>query len=294
MPGGICHFSTSGVAGYFTRNTFRQNGSQSISVALDAGEEQPFYFCGNIVEDNVATEVTSTILVSQEPFGEICYNIFRHNTNIAGGTIYIVGTTNVRIHHNIFEGNMTLDSEQGSIVHSISSGQVTLDSNWIAGNNSQTITCDQFEGCSIDAQNNYWGAPSGPYHPTLNPGGQGDTLWSDSVLFIPWLTAPPDTALPNAIQDHERPMMPRTWELLDVYPNPFNASLQIVLAGFTGNDFEITLHNLLGQRVDVIHRGALTGGQLAYLPSPLLSSGVYFVNARDRQGIQTRKVVLLK
>ena len=37
----------------------------------------------------------------------------------------------------------------------------------------------------IDATRNWWGDASGPYHETLNPGGQGDPV-SDYVDFIPW------------------------------------------------------------------------------------------------------------
>lgn len=36
-----------------------------------------------------------------------------------------------------------------------------------------------------DARYVYWGDPSGPYHPTLNPSGLGDTV-SDNVDFSPW------------------------------------------------------------------------------------------------------------
>lgn len=43
---------------------------------------------------------------------------------------------------------------------------------------------------SVDATDNYWGALSGPFHPTLNPSAVGDRV-SDGVLFDPWLTAPP-------------------------------------------------------------------------------------------------------
>jgi hypothetical protein len=41
----------------------------------------------------------------------------------------------------------------------------------------------------IDAEHNWWGHSSGPYHPDSNPGGLGDTV-SDYVDFIPWLTSP--------------------------------------------------------------------------------------------------------
>lgn len=41
----------------------------------------------------------------------------------------------------------------------------------------------------VDATLNWWGDPSGPYHPTLNPSGKGDRV-SEDVLFEPWLNAP--------------------------------------------------------------------------------------------------------
>ena len=37
----------------------------------------------------------------------------------------------------------------------------------------------------VTATLDFWGTPSGPYHPTLNPGGTGERV-SDGVLFKPW------------------------------------------------------------------------------------------------------------
>ena len=52
----------------------------------------------------------------------------------------------------------------------------------------------------MNAQNNYWGTPAGPYHPTLNQTGTGNKV-SDNVDFIPWLTedsfAPPTPQPPT-------------------------------------------------------------------------------------------------
>ncbi|MFN3762308.1 MAG: Ig-like domain-containing protein, partial [Anaerolineae bacterium] len=42
-------------------------------------------------------------------------------------------------------------------------------------------------GGVITATYNWWGDPTGPYHPTLNPGGKGNRV-SDRVLFDPWAT----------------------------------------------------------------------------------------------------------
>jgi RHS repeat-associated protein len=41
----------------------------------------------------------------------------------------------------------------------------------------------------MTATNNYWGSPSGPFHPTLNPDGVGAEV-SDRVIFEPWLREP--------------------------------------------------------------------------------------------------------
>jgi predicted outer membrane repeat protein len=41
------------------------------------------------------------------------------------------------------------------------------------------------ESLIVDAEHNWWGHPTGPYHPDSNPGGQGDPV-SDYVDFIPW------------------------------------------------------------------------------------------------------------
>ncbi|MCD6215722.1 MAG: right-handed parallel beta-helix repeat-containing protein [Candidatus Aenigmarchaeota archaeon] len=40
-------------------------------------------------------------------------------------------------------------------------------------------------GPSVNAENNYWGDSSGPYHATTNPGGRGDAV-SDYVDYEPW------------------------------------------------------------------------------------------------------------
>jgi hypothetical protein len=53
----------------------------------------------------------------------------------------------------------------------------------------------------VNARPNYWGAQSGPYHATLNPGGTGNDV-SDNVLFDPWtgkfgVTVVPPATLTN-------------------------------------------------------------------------------------------------
>lgn len=51
---------------------------------------------------------------------------------------------------------------------------------------------NNFSLIEINATYNYWGTPSGPYHPVLNKYGQGPTI-ADNVTFNPWLLKPNDT-----------------------------------------------------------------------------------------------------
>ncbi|MEO0076985.1 MAG: right-handed parallel beta-helix repeat-containing protein, partial [candidate division WOR-3 bacterium] len=59
--------------------------------------------------------------------------------------------------------------------------------NNICGNRQYGIAVEATAtGDSLKAENNWWGHKSGPYHATLNPSGQGDTILG-KVDFIPWL-----------------------------------------------------------------------------------------------------------
>ena len=53
---------------------------------------------------------------------------------------------------------------------------------------------------TLNATCNWWGDPSGPYHPTANPYGNGDDV-SDNVVFTPWV-APPTIATQPASEVH--------------------------------------------------------------------------------------------
>ena len=50
---------------------------------------------------------------------------------------------------------------------------------------------------STDSTNNWWGNPSGPYHPVNNSIGKGDNV-TDHVKFDPWVSRPSDYYHPKA------------------------------------------------------------------------------------------------
>jgi hypothetical protein len=50
----------------------------------------------------------------------------------------------------------------------------------------------------VQAADNWWGHPSGPYHPVTNPDGLGNAV-SDNVAYDPWLASPPGSRYPVSL-----------------------------------------------------------------------------------------------
>ncbi|MBU0692306.1 T9SS type A sorting domain-containing protein [bacterium] len=265
-----------------------------MSLAL-ANRDEPLRFLGNVVENNITTSgFTGTILIGSNTQGEIGYNVIRNNRSHQGCLFQTFDHISVRIHHNLIENNVSDDPEWPSVLISISGAEPSLDSNIIRNNSGQTISCYPGDNIPINARFNWWGHETGPFHPVANPQGQGDTILSGDVFFIPWLTEPPDTTMPTNSVDRKRPQVPGTWQIMNLFPNPFNSEFTIILAGFTRSDFSLRLYDILGREAAVIQEGALTGGRLSFRAPPELASGVYFLRAADRSRVDTRKVVLLK
>ncbi|MBL9032745.1 MAG: choice-of-anchor J domain-containing protein [Phycisphaerae bacterium] len=64
-------------------------------------------------------------------------------------------------------------------------------------------THNSLEHTDSDARNNWWGTPTGPRHPTLNPSGQGDDVFfglSAGGFLTPFLTQPPTANPPPVVR----------------------------------------------------------------------------------------------
>lgn len=81
---------------------------------------------------------------------------------------------------------------------------------------------------------------------------------------------------------------------MGVFPNPFNSSVSIALEAPRHADVAISLYDLLGREVDVIHRGMLFSTAFSYTAPPTLASGIYFLRAKTADRIAIQKLVLLK
>ena len=76
------------------------------------------------------------------------------------------------------------------VVHN---GGITLQNNNLVNNQYGGLWHYDTDSDVLNAQNNWWGAVSGPFHETLNPLGEGDIILG-SVTFSNWLQSPDPTS----------------------------------------------------------------------------------------------------
>jgi hypothetical protein len=142
----------------------------------------------------------------------------------------------------------------------------------------------------MNAKNNYWGDASGPYHPTLNPSGQGATI-SAKVDFSPYKTSP------NSITDVEGIDLniPTDFSLKQNYPNPFNPSTVIRYGLPKDVNVRLAVYNVLGQQImNMVDEEQKAGYHEVVFQAGNLSSGVYFYSIAAGEFRQTKKLVMLK
>ncbi len=270
-------------------NYFGPTLSNTLGVRFCCDTGDTIRFVGNLLEYN-DSYVRPGNLFFAGVAGEASHNIVRYNNSDAG-QIYCYQGTTVDIHHNLFEGNLRGDTTYPSVLITGPNARQRLHDNLVVGNTGPTMDYLSGYPTTIDARNNWWGHESGPYHPTRNPFGQGDTILSDSVLFDPWLLTPPDT---STFVSEPRPETPVNWKLLNVYPNPFNSELTISLAGIMGSGFSLKLYDTLGREVATLHEGRGHGQMIHYSAPPQLATGVYFLQATEGHAREVKKVVFLK
>jgi len=155
-------------------------------ASADGGGISCWYFSSpkivdNIIENNSAFYTSGGGIYSVDSWPEITGNTVNSNSADLGGGMYFYKSTPI-ITHNIVSNN---NAQYGDgLCFYESDGDVNH--NDIFGNGCGIYKPDPG---LINAEYNWWGDASGPYHPTLNPGGLGDKV-SDNIDFDPWLYNP--------------------------------------------------------------------------------------------------------
>ena len=89
--------------------------------------------------------------------------------------------------------------------------------------------------------------------------------------------------------------MPTELSLSRAYPNPFNPSTSFNVYVPAEGVVDMSVYNVMGQLVDVIHSGSMTEGSHKITWNAFdMTSGVYFVRAESINGTSVQKVMLMK
>ena len=270
---------------------FGELGSNAKAVNTCCDHSDTVTFTDNTLEHNQNNgSILTGNLAICGVIANVSGNVFRYNRS-GLGQVYVFCDGRANIHNNLFQENTPRRPDRPTVLCTATGGTAEFINNQVVENMGETIGYIPEFPQTIDARNNWWGSDTGPYHPTRNPFGQGDTILSDSVLFDPWLLSPPDT---TSSTNPPHVAQPSTWQIVSLYPNPFNSELSIAIAGIMSPAFSLRLYDLLGREVAILSEGHGHGTMINYTAPPDLATGVYFLRASDATTVQTRKVVFLK
>lgn len=97
------------------------------------------------------------------------------------------------------------------------------------------------------------------------------------------------------------PILPHTIRIKPAYPNPFNSRVTVdIELGQTASQVKVSVMNILGQAVKVLHDGFLEKGEHRFswegttLGHQVASSGVYFFVVETRSSLTVSKICLTK
>ena len=217
-----------------TSNVINGNNTGSSGAGIQCFNNCSPLISDNTITNNIAGTLGGGIRVADNSSPVIGDNQITGNQSFGGGAIICQGSnTSPHIYHNTISNNIapvgagiecgsyaspTIErclisyNEDGDEIYCSGGATPVIYYNDLidtASGGYLVFNADSF--VTIDADSNWWGHSSGPYHPTANPGGQGGAV-SDDVDFDPWLQGPGITEL--------NPSVPVRLAL-QVSPNPF-------------------------------------------------------------------------
>lgn len=98
----------------------------------------------------------------------------------------------------------------------------------------------------------------------------------------------------DALQLHDE--QPAAFNLSQAYPNPFNPQTTFTLTLPEATHTLITVHDMLGRQVALLHDGNLSAGltHTFTFDASNLSSGTYLLRVKGKAFVETRKLLLVK
>jgi hypothetical protein len=199
----------------FTFNNVSCNGEDGIQVTANSGMSSfvsDINFTSNTILNNGKQGIELTSGVNGGPYGDFLYNITFSSNNISrneGSGVHLNAAQHEEstVFDAVFDNNTFVSNSQeailieGGIISNITGNTIKQSVYGIFYKGTQNnvsefnnISSNDFgmfvsDGATVQAQNNYWGDPTGPYHLTINPQGKGNTVNGngDDLRFTPFL-----------------------------------------------------------------------------------------------------------
>ena len=85
-----------------------------------------------------------------------------------------------------------------------------------------------------------------------------------------------------------------------IYPNPFNAKIQIILSLLSFSTLELSIIDLKGAKINTLFKGKKSKGMYQFawdgkdVKGNQVVSGIYFVLLHSKHNTESQKIILLK
>ncbi len=126
------------------------------------------------------------------------------------------------------------------------------------------------------------------------------TLYLDDIRVVAGTPSSLADVVATAVRQEHTTSLPRSFNLHQNYPNPFNSGTEIRFSLPEGENVELTLYNLAGQRVAELASGRRDAGTYTVYwdgrgdDGGVLASGVYLYRLEAGARADTRRLLLLR
>jgi len=276
-----------GIACWYNSHPYISNNIIKENTADVSGGIDIYYYCSpkitnNTISGNIVSDAGGGIFSGDLTSPTITNNIITGNTAVKGGGIVLYNSSPTI-------DSCTISNNTGEGIRCTNSSNPVINYNNIVNNQGYGVI-NEDSSVTVNAENNWWGAATGPYHPDSNPAGLGDTV-SSYVDFNPWLT---EAGIEEEKPDIELPYISHC------YPNPFVERTQIEYNIPIISNVNITVYNVFGARVKSLLNKRQNVGRYTINwngrdeRDNKLPSGLYFLRVEVGVDKETRKLLLVR
>jgi photosystem II stability/assembly factor-like uncharacterized protein len=94
--------------------------------------------------------------------------------------------------------------------------------------------------------------------------------------------------------DEDISAQPKEFEIYDLYPNPFNSTVNLVYSLPQSSEIKISISNVLGERISIYNYFRYSGKNEEQISFEGLVSGIYFISIESKDFFAVKKAVFLK